>query len=151
MNWLAFVCIAVGAYNVGMLIYLTFDVDSLVTEQERGVYGSRSFADAICQAGIETQKNHQKQNRREGMSKGNEPAYPSSKTWNSGVDVLAVMRLISVQCLPMSRVGEMEDARAAVAELIEAAEDISLYELDCPPSYFRRLDDALRRVKGESE
>lgn len=82
MNWLAFVCIAVGAYNVGMLIYLAFDVDSLVTEQERGVYGSRSFADAICQAGIETQKNHQKQNRREGVSKGNEPAYPSSKTWN---------------------------------------------------------------------
>lgn len=46
------------------------------------MYGSRSFADAICQAGIETQKNYQKQNRREGMSKGNEPAYPSSKTWN---------------------------------------------------------------------
>lgn len=46
------------------------------------MYGSRSFADAICQAGIERQKNYQTQNRREGMSKGNEPAYPSSKTWN---------------------------------------------------------------------
>lgn len=46
---------------------------------------------------------------------------------------------------------ELMLVHAAVAELIEAAEDISLYELDCPPSYFRRLDDALRRVKGESE
>lgn len=43
------------------------------------MYGSRSFADAICQAGIERQKNYQTQNRREGMSNKDQPAFSQSR------------------------------------------------------------------------
>lgn len=77
----------------------------------------------------------------------------------SGVDVLAVILRHSdshrqnagSDAYSAQEAPKLERAYSAVAELIEAAEDISLYELDCPPSYFRRLDDALRRVKGEVE
>ena len=72
----------------------------------------------------------------------------------SGLDVLAVMGRSLVEGLPLSRVDDMTEARAAVAELIEAVAGI--YGADgnggngrCSPDCMScRIQRALARAQG---
>lgn len=75
----------------------------------------------------------------------------------SGVDVLAVMDRAAVDELPLMSAADMKEARAAVAELIEAAHRLerkAIEQARLTSSVFNSdvesLRNALSRVRGET-